>query len=121
MVISNQPFDSMSTPSGGSLSLKSGTTTEYFSWNPTSTVDSHSAIVKITAQQASNSAAVNLSYPRGISITHNMVLGVIFGTTPLLTASLLIGASIAAIVLFGFVFVAGRRQYSRAFSGRSGL
>jgi hypothetical protein len=120
-VISNQPFDSMSTPSSGSLSLKSGTTTEYFSWNPTSAVDNQSVPVRLTAQQASNNATISLSYPKGLIISHNMVLGVIFGTTPLLTTSLIIGASIAALVLFGLLFASGKKQYSRAYLGRSGF
>jgi hypothetical protein len=109
----------MTNPSSGRLSLKSGPTTEYFSWNPTSTVDNHQASVKLTAQETGNNATINLSYPKGTIISHNMVLGVIFGTTPLLTTSLLIGASIAALVLFGFIFEAGKRQYSKAYSGRS--
>ena len=120
-VVSNQPFDGMTTPSSGSLSLKSGTTTEYFSWNPTSTVDNHPVKVKLAAQQACNNATISLSYPKGLIISHNMVLGVIFGTTPLLTTSLLIGASIAALVLFGLLFASGKRQYSRAYLGRSGF
>jgi hypothetical protein len=47
-----------------------------------------------------------------------MIVGVVFGTTPLLTTAVLIGASFAALFLFGILFAAGRREYSRAYLGR---
>lgn len=118
VVMSTSPFDSPST-SGTSLTAKSGTTQEYFSWNPTSTVDERQALVAASTQQTNGYVVLNLAYPRGGIVSHNMIVGVVFGTTPLLTPTVLIGSSIAALFLFGILFAVGRREYSRVHFGRN--
>jgi hypothetical protein len=116
-VISSSPFDTPTT-SGSSLTAKSGSTQEYFSWNPTSSVDARQAQVASSTQRTNGYVILNLAYPRGGVVSHNMILGVVFGTTPLLTTTVLIGASLAALFLFGILFGAGRREYSRAYLKR---
>jgi hypothetical protein len=118
VVISSSPFDSPTT-SGTSLTARSGASQEYFSWNPTSTVDERQAQVAALTQQTNGYVILNLAYPRGGVVSHNMIVGVVFGTTPLLTPTVLIGSSIAALFLFGILFAAGRREYSRLHFGRN--
>jgi hypothetical protein len=118
VVMSSSPFDTL-TASGSSLTARSGSTQEYFSWNPTSAVDNLQAPVTGLTRQTNGYVTVNLAYPRGGIVTHDMFIGVIFGTTPLLTTTLLIGSSIAALLLFGILFVAGKREYSRAYLRRN--
>jgi hypothetical protein len=118
VVMSSSPFDIL-TSNGSSLIARSGTTQEYFSWNPTSSVDDHLAQVSASTQPTNGYVTLNLAYPRGGILSHSMIVGVIFGTTPLLTTTVLIGSSLAALFLFGLLFVAGRREYSRAYLRRS--
>jgi hypothetical protein len=120
VVMSSSLFDNP-TASGTSITAKSGATQEYFSWNPTGSVDEHPAQVAASTQQKSGYVILNLAYPRGGVVSHNMIVGVVFGTTPLLTTTVLIGASIAALFLFGLLFAAGRREYARAYLRRNGF
>lgn len=121
LVMSSSPLENSPITTGSSLSAKSGTTQEYFSWNSTSSVDNRRVTVNASTQQASGYVTVNLAYSTGGLISHNMLVGVVFGTTPLLTTNVLIGSSIAALLLFGLLLVAGRREYSRAYLGRNGF
>jgi hypothetical protein len=118
VVMSSSPFETPTT-NGSSLTARSGTTQEYFSWSPTSSVDNRQAPVTGSTQATNGYVTLNLAYPRGGLISHNMIVGVVFGTTPLLTTTVIIGASIAALLLFGVLFGAGRREYSRVFLGRN--
>jgi hypothetical protein len=118
VLMSSSPFDTPTT-SGSSLTARSGTTQEYFSWNPPSAVDERQAQVAATTHQTNGYLILDLAYPRGGVVSHNMIVGVIFGTTPLLTTTVLIGSSIVALFIFGLLFAAGRREYSRAYLRRN--
>ena len=105
------------TPTTGSntVTSRSGEDQQFFSWNPTGTVNEQPVPVRTSTQATQNSVTVGLSYPTSGRISQAMMLGVIFGTTPIVTPIVIIGSSIAAIVLLGLLLAGGRREYSRAF------
>ncbi|HEV2120028.1 MAG TPA: hypothetical protein VGS11_08010 [Candidatus Bathyarchaeia archaeon] len=101
-----------------SVTVKSGGNQQFVSWTPTGTVNDQQVAVRTSTKTTSNTVTIGLSYPIGNRISQGMLLGVLFGTTPLVTTGLIIGSSIAALILLGFLLAAGRREYSRAYLRR---
>ncbi len=99
------------------IRVRSATAEGFFTWAPTADVDGTPVEVKSSTQQLERPRwIINLAYPQGRSIVHDPILGFDFGTTPILTGRLLIGAAIAAIAVFGVLVYLGRRQLVRVFT-----
>ncbi len=118
VLISRIPVQEETVPSRTGLSVRSGTTREFVSWSPTSTVDGRQVPVKSSTKTTDDTVNISLAYARGTSIIHELTLGVIFGLTPLLTSSVLVASAATAFAVFGLLFIAGRRQLSKALLGR---
>ena len=99
------------------IRVRSATAEGFFTWAPTADVDGTPVEVKSSTQRLERPRwIINLAYPQGNSIVHDPILGFDFGTTPILTSRLLIGAAIAAITVFGVLVYLGRRQLVRVFT-----
>lgn len=99
------------------IRVRSATAEGFFTWAPTSQVDGRTVEVKSSLTRLERPRwIINLAYPQGASIVHDPILGFEFGSTPILTTRLLIGAAIAAIAVFGVLVYLGRRQLVRVFT-----
>lgn len=99
------------------IRVRSATAEGFFTWSPTAQVNGQTVDVKSSLTRLERPRwIINLAYDRGSSIVHDPILGFSFGTTPILTSRLLIGAAIAATAMFGVLVYLGRRQLAGVFT-----
>jgi len=99
------------------IRVRSATAEGFFTWAPTAQVDGVTVNVKSSLTRLERPRwIINLAYAQGSSIVHDPILGFSFGSTPILTSRLLIGAAIAATAMFGVLVYLGRRQLAGVFT-----
>jgi len=99
------------------IRVRSATAEGFFTWAPTAQVDGVTVNVKSSLTRLERPRwIINLAYDQGSPIVHDPILGFSFGSTPILTSRLLIGAAIAATAMFGVLVYLGRRQLAGVFT-----
>jgi len=99
------------------IRVRSATAEGFFTWAPTAQVDGVTVNVESSLTRLERPRwIINLAYPQGSTIVHDPILGFSFGSTPILTSRLLIGAAIAATAMFGVLVYLGRRQLAGVFT-----
>ena len=99
------------------IRVRSATAEGFFTWAPTAQVNGGTVNVESSLTRLERPRwIINLAYDRGSSIVHDPILGFSFGSTPILTSRLLIGAAIAATAMFGVLVYLGRRQLAGVFT-----
>ena len=99
------------------IRVRSATAEGFFTWAPTAQVNGGTVNVESSLTRLERPRwIINLAYDRVSSIVHDPILGFSFGSTPILTSRLLIGAAIAATAMFGVLVYLGRRQLAGVFT-----
>ena len=98
------------------IRVRSATAQGFYTWTPTAMVNGNPSPVVSSFTKAKGVWLINLAYPSGTSIVHDPLLGFSFGSTPIINASMLVGAAISSFAVFGLLVYAGRRQLAGIFS-----
>ncbi len=106
-------------PNEERIRVRSATAEGFFTISPNATVDGPSVPVQTTFTKTEHLWVINIAFQQGSTIFHDPVLGFDFGPTPILTTSLLIGAAVASLAVFGLLVYLGRRQLARVFSPKA--